>query len=316
VTVPTPQGPFTVAVSEACAGGGAVLGGGLLAATVWLVTEAPLRRKLAWSLLAVVGCWVGNLLRLGVLFGVGAKAGPEAMLGPVHTWLGGIVLALTLAVALATTGRFGLSFHVTRTHPEPLACLTRIDRAGALLGVAALAVLAVPVADATTHFDFLAGASRLPAASAMATVPRIDGVQALAPVAWAPAFFGSGSEWERWLVFAPADPSGRPVGIDVVRSTEPSRFDQYGLAACYGFHGYTILEQGTTSLPGGRIGERIVYRDPDSREIVTVLSWRQYVSRDELERVVVQRRSANGGEPDKASVRAVATRLLTSGGAA
>jgi len=98
--------------------------------------------------------------------------------------------------------------------------------------------------------------------------------------------------------------------VDIVHSNDAGRFDTYGLAACYGFHGYRLMQQGTVPLPGGRVGESIVYRDRESGARVTVLAWRQSLAGGGFERVVVQRRADRDAPGDVLAVRAVASRLL------
>jgi hypothetical protein len=103
-------------------------------------------------------------------------------------------------------------------------------------------------------------------------------------VPWAAEYLGRGATWGRWLRF---DLAGRsaPVAIDVQATADPSRFDQYSLASCLGFHRSEIIERSLVALPGGRRAERISYvADDDS--VTTVLSWRQEVPGG-MERIVL-----------------------------
>ena len=303
---------FTVSVTQACAGGGAVLAGLLLAATVCLVTTGRSRRKLAWAATTVVLCWTGNLLRLVVLFGVGYRYGMPSMMGTLHDWLGAAFLTISLSVALLLPRRMGLNFLVRVPHPTPTRCLAPLGIGSSLLALVAVIAVAVPSAQATTRFDFFAGRSRTVEASARAAAGDLPGVYPLSPIGWAPAFFGSQAHWDRWLVFPPGGSEGSlPTSVDIVHSSDASRFDTYGLAACYGFHGYRLTQQGTTSLPGGRVAESIVYRDRATGGYVTVLAWRQKVAGGGFERIVVQRRSARPTPADLDGVRTVATQLLS-----
>lgn len=309
----TLNGPhtFTVSVTQACAGGGAVLAGLLLAGTVTLVTTGSLSHKFAWAALTVTLCWTGNVLRLLVLFAVGYRTDLPTMMGSLHDWLGAVFLSLSLTVALLLVRPFGLAFFVRRPHPAPAHCLSRFSlRTLLIAGSAALAV-AVPSAQATTRFDFYAGGSNASARSAQAAVTEVPGVTQLAPIGWAPAFFGARARWSRWLVFGGSSAGSLPTAIDIVHSADAARFDTYGLAACYGFHGYRLVHQGTTPLPGGRVGESIVYRDRDTGMHVTVLAWRQRLAGGGVERVVVQRRAPRDVPGDVDAVRGVAMRLIS-----
>ena len=308
LTIDGPGGPFTVLVAQACAGGGAVLAGGLLAATVALVSVGRRRAKFAWAATTLALCWAGNLLRLGLLVLVGHLRGEAAALGPLHAFGGAITLAISLTAALLLVGRFGLTMRKPTAHPEPHEGLPRLtSRALAGLALVSIAV-AIPSGIATSSYDFLSGDSASPAPSAEARVSTVTGVTALQPVTWAPAYFGGDAQWHRWLVFAAANQ--RPVSVDVVTTDQLSTFDQYGLAACYGFHGYRIEVQGTTTLPGNRLGEQILYDDPASGDRVRVLSWRQRGFGDRYERVVIQHRSKPGDGDDQILVDNAALTLL------
>lgn len=301
---------FTVSVTQACAGGGAVLAGLLLASTVTLVTTGPLRRKFGWAALTVALCWTGNLLRLLVLFAVGYSADLPTMMGRLHDWLGAAFLTASLTVSLLLVRRLGLSFLSHAPHPSPGSCLSRFSFRTVAVAVVASVAVAVPSLAATTRFDFYAGRSRSAAPSAQAAVAHVRGVTALAPVGWAPAFFGTHARWSRWLVFGAVSSSSFPTAIDIVHSADAARFDTYGLAACYGFHGYRLVHQGTLALPGGRVGESIVYRDRQTGAHVTVLAWRQRLAGGGVERVVVQRRAPRAEPGDVDAVHEVAMRLL------
>jgi len=234
------------------------------------------------------------------------------MMGTLHDWLGAAFLTMSLSVALLLPRRMGLTFVARTPHPLPSHCLTKLGAGSSLLAVVAVVAVAIPSARATTSFDFLAGRSRTAEASARAAVGDLPGVSGLAPITWAPAFFGASARWDRWLVFSAGAAAGSlPIAVDIVHSTDASRFDTYGLAACYGFHGYRLTQQDTTSLPGGRVGESIVYREHATGGYVTVLAWRQKLTSGGYERIVVQRQSALPAPADLGAVRAIATRVLS-----
>ena len=302
--------PVTVSVTQACAGGGAVLGGLLLAGTVSLVTTGSLRRKLAWTVATIALAWLGNVARLLVLFAVGHRYGQGAMMGTLHDWLGAICLSLSVAGALLLVRPFGLAFFVRTAHPAPLRSLGRLGWGAIAASVVAALAVMVPSAAATTSFDFFAGRSRSGAGSAQDAMPAVPGATALAPIGWAPAFFGADARWSRWLIFSADSAGSLPTAVDVVHSADAARFDTYGLAACYGFHGYQLTREATTSLPGGRVGESIVYRDAKTGAYVTVLAWRQRLAAGGFERVVIQRRAHHVAPADVTTVHAVAVQLL------
>jgi exosortase/archaeosortase family protein len=303
---------FTVSVTQACAGAGAVVAGLLLAATVCLLTTGSARRKLAWTAVTVVLCWTGNLLRLIVLFELGRHYGMSTMMGSAHDWLGAVMLVISSSMALLLAGVMGLAFRVRQPHPRRASPLPSLGFGSLMMVLVTVVSVAIPSSQATTRYNFFAGRSRVAEASARTAVQALSGVEEIAPISWAPAYFGPHAVWDRWLVFSTggADES-LPTAIDIVYSTDASRFDTYGLAACYGFHGYHLTKQDTTSLPGGRVGESIVYRDSSTGTYVSVLAWRQTLIGGGFERVVIQRRAAQPNSLDLGVVRAAATRLLS-----
>lgn len=305
-SIASPSGPFTVSVTQACAGTGAVTTGFLLVVLVGSLTEGRRRRaRLSWAAMTLILCWVGNLVRLAVLLMAGEHFGAATMLGELHSWLGAGLLAAVSTASLLLTRPFGLHFRPALARARSAHTARRIDVPAAVLGVIAVAVMIPTAAAATTHYDFLAGRSGETGGSAVRDLP-IQAVP-LRPVVWAPTYFGPDATWRRWLVFPRrAGQGGHPVSLDVIRTKDAARFDQYGLAACFGYHGYRLESQGTVPLPGGRTGEQIVYADPEDDMTVTVVSWRQRLHNGWTERVVVQRRG-----PDRGSDRVDALVLRT-----
>jgi exosortase/archaeosortase family protein len=293
VAIDRPAGGFSVIVTSACAGAGAVLAASVLAATVVLVTSGRGRAKLLWTACTLSLAWVGNLIRLLVLFVVGRVSGVGPMMDTVHPWIGVALLGLSTSVGLALTKVFGLRLQIApRTElTERTIAPPRLLDAGAV--VLAAALIAVPAARASTRYDLMSGMSRRPVADLAQSVGTLSGAIALDDVPWASQFFGATSRWSRWLRFDPTDAAlpARATGIDVTWTRDPVQLDQYGLAACFGFHDYRILDHRVVPLAGGRRGELLVYADPETGERVTVLSFRQAVDDGGVERVVVQRRS-------------------------
>lgn len=291
-----PTGPFTVSVTQACAGTGAVNAGLLLVVLVGSLTEGRHRARLAWAAVTLLLCWMGNLLRLAVLLMAGEHLGAATMLGALHSWLGAVLLAVASTASLLLTRPMGLRFRPAVARSLLPHTVRRIDVPAVALGITAVVFMVPTAAAATTQYDFLAGRSGEVGDSAERDFP-VRAV-ALRPVAWAPTYFGADATWRRWLVFPTGQQGGRhPVSLDVIRTADAARFDQYGLAACFGYHDYRLESQATVRLPGGRTGEQIVYADPEDDLSVTVVSWRQRLPGGWTERVVVQRRgpgSASG----------------------
>jgi len=279
-----------VAVTSACGGGGSVLAALVVGAVMWQLTGGSRRRKTQWTAMAVGLVWTANVVRLALLAVAASVLGPQTMLRDIHPWLGTLTLVVALSAATALIPRFGLTGRRASTPVQPFRALSRPDFSIVALVLSGTLLVAGPAHAATVGWDLTTGASRQGSPSASGAVDDLASARQLDDVAWAGEYLGPGSSWKRWLLF---DATGRaPVAVDVTTAADASRFDQYGIAACLGFHGAVILERDLVGLPGGRRAERITYR-PDDRPITSVLSWRQRVG-DKTERVVLHRAVLDG----------------------
>ena len=303
-------GWLTVQVTQACAGDGAVLAGALVAVTVALMTRGTRARRTAWALSVVGLCWLGNLMRLVILVMAAHWGGTARMMTDVHPWLGAAIVAVTLRLSLEATGLFGLRFgRPVDQHPRPTSALAVPGPRLVALVMVAAALLAVPMSAATASYNFLAGRSAQPQPFLGTSVGQLPGAVNLAPVSWAPLFFGAGARWDRWLVF-PADRAGSdaaPVAVDVVRAAESAGFDTYGLAACYGFHHYRVLSDATERLPGGRLAEKVTFATEG--RFFSVISWRQVLVGGGVQRIVVSQQSPVAGPAVAEALHALAVEL-------
>jgi exosortase len=280
-----------VAVTQACGGGGSVLAALVVGTVIWQLTTGRRRNKAAWVAATVVLAWSANVVRLAALLLTAGWLGPDAMLGKVHPWLGSVLLVGALLAATLLLGRFGLTARERSTARRPFRALAVGDTSIIALVVAGVLIVVGPAHAATVDHDLTSGSSELVRPSAVAAVDDLTQARPLETVPWAPEYLGRGATWERWLRF---DLTGAtaPVAIDVQVSADPSRFDQYSLASCLGFHRSEIIERSLVALPGGRLAERIAYV-ADNDAVTTVLSWRQQVPGG-MERIVMHQPLAAG----------------------
>jgi exosortase/archaeosortase family protein len=272
-----------VAVTQACGGGGSVLAALVVGTVVWQLTNGRGRRKAAWLVTAVTLAWAANVLRLVLLVQTATWFSPATMLSKIHPWLGSLLLVSALCLAVSMLPRFGLTPRARTTARRPFRALAIGDTSIIALVVAGTLLLVGPAHAATLDHDLTSGASESVRPGATAAVVDLTQARTLETVPWAAEYLGRGATWRRWLRF---DKNGyAPVAVDVQMTADPSRLDQYGLAACLGFHHAEIIQRSLVSLPHGRRAERISYRAQDST-ITTVLSWRQEV-RGGMERIVL-----------------------------
>jgi hypothetical protein len=174
---------------------------------------------------------------------------------------------------------------------RPFRALAVGDTSIIALVVAGTLLIAGPAHAATVDHDLMSGASESVRPTSAGAVDDLTWSRKLETVPWASEYLGRGATWIRWLRF---DRTGvaAPVAIDVQASADASRFDQYSLASCLGFHRSEIIDRSLVALPGGRRAERISYVADDDT-VTTVLSWRQEVSGG-MERIVLHQPLAAG----------------------
>ena len=273
-----------VAVTQACGGGGSVLAALVVGAVVWQLTTGRRRNKAAWVAATVVLAWSANVVRLVALLLTAGWLGPDTMLNDIHPWLGSVLLVGALFTSTLLLGRFGLAARERSTARRPFRALAVGDTSIIALVVAGTLLIAGPAHAATVDHDLTSGSSELVRPGAAAVVDDLTQARSLETVPWAAEYLGRGASWGRWLRFDLAGGTA-PVAIDVQASADPSRFDQYSLASCLGFHRSEIIERSLVALPGGRRAERIAYVADDDTT-TTVLSWRQEVAGG-MERIVL-----------------------------
>jgi len=314
VLIANASGDISLKVAEVCAGNGAVLAGIFVAITMWMLCEAPVRTKFRWSLACIVLCWLGNLARLAAIFAGTSWIGEDVATGWFHETAGLITLLLSLVVSLALAARMGINPRRKVTGAPNSSVLPRINWISMVAIVAMIAILAPRAHAATTDFDLLDGRSRAPSVSvsevltdwSVGNAPAGVGVARLEDVRWATQYFGDRATWQSYLVGTPM--TNGPIAVDVIASDEPSRFDTYGLSACFGFHGWRMTLNQVIDLPGQRRGEHIIYevtgdagqqqaKTPDGEQrSVEVVSWRQVRTDGQVERVTLHQ-EIGAGDP-------------------
>src|SRR5439155_21506499 len=114
---------------------------------------------------------------------------------------------------------------------------------------------------------------------------------------WAKRYFGDDSSWLRytyvwneWSAVRSAFRSSAPIFVDVISTSNLRTFSQYGLEACYRFHGYQITDTRSVDLGGGVTATAVSYFNPRQRANWTTLYWHWPVATPagvRYERVVV-----------------------------
>ncbi|MEZ5234109.1 MAG: archaeosortase/exosortase family protein [Acidimicrobiales bacterium] len=294
-------GDQLVAIGSVCAGANSIIGWLVVGGALAVLLDGGLRAKLAWLATGAVLAWLANLARLAAVVAAGRWWGSTVALDGLHPYAGSVAIALAVAAALGLSGRFGL-------RRKPVVARRTIDRvalvAPARWGIDACCVsgVALLIAGASLHgerFDRLGGrngavnssASEALAATELTALQTIP----LGSVPWSAQYFGAGSSWERYVLLEQAPAAGTlaaSVGVDVTTVLDESSLETFGLAECYGFHGWQL----STEQVSGRLTERPaeVLRYHDGTAGTLVVSWRQRVPGG-IERVVVSGRYGTGG---------------------
>jgi len=283
---------FTVSVASACSGVNGLLGFLLLSLALLVLIRGSLIRKSLWLLVGLAAVWTLNLVRIVLIFGVGAVWGESVALGALHPFVGLGLFVVTVLGMLHAAPAFGLRLIWAGDHTQPAMAG---DRAAEVLPARhrALAVpVAVPIIVAATALIAIAnhglrdhellasdlGAPRLVVSLTAAPVVAAWSVEQTEDYEWARRFFGGDSRWVRHTYSR--DPEGgattlrseAPVFLDVVTAGSLQPFSTYGISECYRFHGYEIHERQGADLGGGVTGEVLGYVN-EKRQRWTALHW-------------------------------------------
>ena len=282
-TIDGPAGKFDLVVASACSGANSLLGFLLLAVPTAVIAVGTRRRKVAWLAVGSVVVWIVNVLRILVVFTAGKLWGETVAIDGFHPYIGLVAFALATAAMVWVMPRFGLTFAAVSPRRKRLlidevrAAVPSWKRAACWI-VACSALLAVfnaglrsvdPVASALGAprlLPFTAAASRLD----HYTTRRVDSFD------FARRYYGDDSNWLRYQVASRGGTelgSDIPVFADVVTTSDASTFDDFGIEACYRFHGYDVSGRAEVDLGSGQVGTVLSWKDPRSPITFTSLYW-------------------------------------------
>jgi exosortase len=290
---------FPVSVVTACSGVDGMVGFLLVGAGFATLVTGPFIRKVLWLASGLALLWATNILRLVLIFWVGQKFGEQFAVGILHPVAGLVIFCFGVLLMLAILKPFGLrlaDFGSEPTKvPEPPApapgvppkrqtgvsqAVPRVFLAGALVAIAGL-LLSINNS-ALRSFDPVASAAGLPKLTSFIADPG-------SPAGWAATyvtqfdankpFFGTSSVWDRYaysmnLHHVPTDlTASLPVTADVINAGGLSGFEEYGVTACYSFHGYELRDVAKVSLGQGIKGQALSYASANGFEDWTIVYW-------------------------------------------
>jgi exosortase len=265
---------FPVGVASACSGVNGLVGYGLVAGAFLFELQGRWWRRGLWLATGLAAVWVLNVARILAIFLAGHLWGQDFAIDALHPVIGLITFNLAVIGMLVVMGRFGLSLRGAsppgpgRDEPvepvEPVHVVRPVGRTRLATSVVLVLAIACGLANAELRsFDLVAnldGSPRLVAYQDLQGHAVGWRARKVADFGWGRQFFGKGSSWYRydlgWDGITPTHFKTRThVTVDVVSTTDPSRFQTYGIEACYQFHGYELRSQRTVDLGGltGRV---------------------------------------------------------------
>jgi exosortase len=278
--IPHGQEGFRVQIASACSGANGLVGFLLLAGAVALVLRGGRWRKLAWLAVGSALMVVLNVARILLIIFVGRFAGETASIDVLHPGVGLITFNLGVLLMVLVAHRFGLQLP-QRNGPSRTATVLRavptVRRS--LLVLLPVALLAGVFDNGLTRYDPIASSVGTPRLAGFArSGTDLDGFEAepVATFANGKRFFGEDSTWVRFSYrgYGTTDlRSDVPVLADVINTSNLQSFSDFGLEACYQFHGYGMQDVRRVDLGSGVTGTVLRWQDPANGLKWTTLYW-------------------------------------------
>jgi exosortase len=275
---------FPISVVTACSGVDGMVGFLLIGAALAAIVSGSWTRKILWLATGLVLLWITNLLRLLVIFWTGQKAGPQIALGVLHPVAGLIMFCVGVGLMALLMKPFGLN-RAGAARPPSVRAKTVVNatpRVFAVMGILLVSAVALSVNNSSLRsYNLVASATGEPKLGSFLADPAD-------PRGWTATFeteytinkplFGEDSRWFRYL-YLPTSPtssslhSSLPVTADVIDAGSLSGFDEYGVTACYTFHGYTLRDVSTVDLGDGVTGQALSYSGETAVQNWSIVYW-------------------------------------------
>ena len=297
---------FRVQIASACSGANGLVGFLLVAGAITLVLSGSRWRKLAWLAAGSVLVWTLNVARIVLILGMGRFAGRTASIDVLHPTVGLVAFNVGVLIMVFNARRFGLELTARRGVSTARSVLAAVPNARrAMLGLAVVAVIGGVFDHGLMAYDPIAssvGAPRLASFSRVATQPDGFYAEPVSTIDAGKRFFGEDSSWIRYSYAGLGTPGLRsdvPVLADVINTASLQSFSDFGLEACYRFHGYSMNDVRRVDLGNGVVGTVLSWKDPESEFRWTSVYWIWAVRQGadvRYERVVLLLNDVDGAE--------------------
>lgn len=272
---------FPLSVVSACSGVDSVVGFLLVGSAFAALVTGPRIRKALWLVGGMALLWAINVGRILFIFWAGQQWGEHTAINILHPFIGLITFSSGVIIMMLVMPLLGLKLGFS-TAPVVSAVGKRLAVPNILPAVGLVLVGAMVLGVSNTNlksYDLVAnsaGEAKLASYSADPATPAGWAVNYETAYTWAAPYFGDKSSWLRYL-YTSNGAGGNlsatlPITADVINTTDLQSFSAYGVEACYNFHGYTIRDVATVSLPGGITGQALSYSTGASG-VWTIVYW-------------------------------------------
>ena len=303
-----PAEPFTVVVASACSGANSLVGFLIVAGATAMLSRGTRRSKLIWVATGSALVWTFNVIRILVIFWVGDVWGERTAIDGFHPYIGLVFFSVAVTAMMLLAPRFGVRLG-GRRH-STVALRDSVERGASKWMVAGSVVLVlgalIGVLDNQLKVvDPVAGALGAPRLGSFAeTATQMDGFEGrrIDHFDWTERFFGSDSDWTRYEFDGPGTISlaaSIPIIADVVTTSDVQTFNDFGVEACYKFHGYEVAGDRRVDLGNGVTGNLLTWKDPDSPITWTTVYWHWPVSTPDgvrYQRIVLMFNTSTGAQ--------------------
>ena len=275
-------GSFDLVVASQCSGANGLVGFLLVASATMLVTRGRLVRKLAWLAAGGALVWAFNVLRILVIFGAGKLWGQTVAVDGFHPYVGLVTFALSTALMVWALPKFGLRFGRLSAGPDALSA--SVHRAVPRWRATGVCLVGLAVAIGTLDaglrdYDPVVSALGVPRLAPFGYIVNdVDGFtgRPVDTFDWATRYFGEDSDWTRYEFSGPGTAtlqSDAAITADVVTTSDVQSFNDFGVEACYRFHGYDVESSHQVDLGAGQSATLLGWKDPRSPTRWTALFW-------------------------------------------
>ena len=267
-----PGGAIRVVIATVCSGANSLLGFLLVAAAILIASTGSRRQKRRWLLFGSVLVWLLNLARITFILVMGRLWGEHVAMGILHPYVGLVLFAAGVGfLVMWALPRFGIELGRPAAELRPVSTemMTAVPRSRTPIVVVIVAACLLGALNASlVDVDPISSALGTPQVARFEQVARrLPGFTArkVDHFDWTTRYFGDDSDWTRYELSGDGTATLRsdvPVLADVITASDSQPFEDFGVEACYRFHGYDISDVAEVNLGSGVVASMLSWHDP------------------------------------------------------